>query len=331
VSLQASLLARLDRLAPVREVAQIGAALGRQFSHELIAAVAVMPQPQLDDALAQLVDAELIYRRGTPPDAEYTFKHALVQDTAYGTLLRSRRQHLHARIAATLEGRFPEIVSAQPALLSHHCEEGGLTQKAVEYWLAAGRLAWGRSMLAEAIALFRRALALVPDLPDTDWRREREFNLQIALAQALVASRGFAVQEMGEAYNQARQLAVTLRRQRALVVALYGQFVYRVNCADLNGARELVAEMRALGEESGDVAVRILSHQASNFTCFALGEFAVAQEHLQQGLALFDPSDRPFYAEVLAFDPLISLLATSAHSLANLGYLDQAVSRRVPP
>jgi len=126
-SLQASLLARLDRLAPVRDVAQIGAALGRQFSHELIGAVAAMPQPKLDDALSQLVGAELIYRRGTPPDAEYTFKHALVQDAAYSTLLRSRRQQLHARIAATLEDQFPEIVAAQPALLARHCGEAGLT------------------------------------------------------------------------------------------------------------------------------------------------------------------------------------------------------------
>jgi predicted ATPase len=131
-SLQASLLARLDRLAPVREVAQIGAALGRQFSHDLITAVARMPPTQLDGALAQLVGAELIYRRGTAPDAEYTFKHALVQDAAYGTLLRSRRQQLHAHIAATLEDRFPEIVAAQPALLAHHCEEAGLAEKAVE-------------------------------------------------------------------------------------------------------------------------------------------------------------------------------------------------------
>src|SRR5437588_2255355 len=131
-TLQASLLSRLDRLAPVREVAQIGAALGRQFSHELIGAVAAMPRQQLDDALAQLVSAELIYRRGTPPDAEYTFKHALVQDAAYSTLLRSRRQQLHARVAATLEGRFPEIVAAQPALLARHCEEAGLAEKAVE-------------------------------------------------------------------------------------------------------------------------------------------------------------------------------------------------------
>jgi predicted ATPase len=173
-SLQASLLARLDRLALVREVAQLGAALGRQFSHELIAAVAPIPPSRLDDALAQLVGAELIYRRGTPPDAEYTFKHALVQDAAYGTLLRERRRQLHARIAAALEGRFPEIVAAQPALLAHHCTEAVLTEQAVAYWLAAGRQAWARSAAAEAVALLRRGLVLVPALPDGDWRRERE-------------------------------------------------------------------------------------------------------------------------------------------------------------
>jgi class 3 adenylate cyclase len=185
-SLQASLLARLDRLAPVREVAQLGAALGRQFSHELIAAVAPMPLRQLEDALAQLVGAELIYRRGTRPDAEYTFKHALVQDAAYGTLLRNRRQQLHARIAATLEDRFPEMVGAQPALLAHHCTAAGLTEQAVAYWLAAGRHALARSAAAEAAALLRRGLALVPALPDTVRRRETELDLQIALGQYMM-------------------------------------------------------------------------------------------------------------------------------------------------
>jgi predicted ATPase len=198
-SLQASLLARLGRRAPVREVAQIGAALGRRFSHELIAAVAQMPQPQLDDALAQLVGAELIYRRGTPPDAEYSFKHALVQDAAYSTLLRGRRQQLHARIAVTLEDRFPEIVAAQPALLARHCEEAGLAEKAVDYLLAAGRQAWARSATAEAVALLRRGLARVPGLPDTDRRRETEFDLQIALGQVTIASRGWGVPELGQA------------------------------------------------------------------------------------------------------------------------------------
>src|SRR6202158_109535 len=149
---------RLDRLAPVREVAQIGAALGRQFSHALISAVAPMPQPQLDDALAELLHAELIFRRGTPPDAEYTFKHALVQDAAYGTLLRERRQQLHARIAATLEDRFLDIVVAQPALLARHCAEAGLAEKAVVHWLKAGQQALARSATTEAAAQLRKGL-----------------------------------------------------------------------------------------------------------------------------------------------------------------------------
>jgi predicted ATPase len=140
-------------LAPVREVAQIGAALGRQFSHQLIAGVASMPLPRLEEALAQALGAEVIYRRGTPPDAEYTFKHALVQDAAYDSLLRDRRRQLHARIAATLEDGFQEIVLAQPALLARHCAEAGLIEPAVAYWLTAGRQASARSALPEAVAL----------------------------------------------------------------------------------------------------------------------------------------------------------------------------------
>ena len=144
-TLHASLVARLDRLAPTREVAQIGAALGRSFSHELISAVAQMPQQKLDDALAQLVTAELVFRRGVPPDAEYTFKHALVQDAAYSTLLRSRRQQMHARIATVLENQFPDLVAAQPQMMAHHCAEAGLTDKAVGYRLTAGQQAVARS------------------------------------------------------------------------------------------------------------------------------------------------------------------------------------------
>jgi hypothetical protein len=172
MTLHASLLARLDRLAPVREVAQIGAALGRSFSHELISAVAAMPQPQLEDAMAQLVRAELIFRRGAPPDAEYTFKHALVQDAAYSTLLRGRRQALQARIAATLERQFPEIVAARPALLARHCAEAGLTQKAINYWRTAGEQAVHRASNREAIGHFRQALALnEKQLPEVERSR----------------------------------------------------------------------------------------------------------------------------------------------------------------
>jgi class 3 adenylate cyclase/tetratricopeptide (TPR) repeat protein len=326
-SLQASLLARLDRLAPVRDVAQIGAALGRQFSHELIAAVAAMPQRQLDDALAQLVRAELIYCRGTAPDAEYTFKHALVQDAAYSTLLRSRRRQLHTHIAATLEDRFPEIVAAQPALLAHHCEEAGLTEKAIDCWFAAGRQAWGRAMLAEAVALLRRGLALVPGLPDNDWRREREFDLQIALGQALCNFQSWGALETGEAFARAQQLAVAVNRPRDLLLALNGQCVYYWVQADLNRARQLASVMLDFGETSGDVAARETGYHMRGSVHWSCGEFAEARADHEQSLALFDPRRRPFYAE-LSYDPLVGLLANSSHVLACMGHLDQALSRR---
>jgi predicted ATPase len=157
-TLHASLLARLDRLAPTREVVQTAAVLGRQFSHELISAVAQMPQPQLDDGLAQLVSAELIFRRGIPPNAEYTFKHALVQDAAYSTLLRNRRQQLHARIAATLESQFPNIVATQPQIMAQHCSEAGLTEEAIVYWHKSGQQAAARSANREAVGHLTKAL-----------------------------------------------------------------------------------------------------------------------------------------------------------------------------
>ena len=330
-SLQASLLARLDRLASVRDVAQIGAALGRQFSHELIAAVAVpgsgpgMPQPQLDDALAQLVGAELIYRRGTPPDAEYSFKHALVQDAAYSTLLRSRRQHLHAHIATTLENRFAEIVAAQPALLAHHCTEAGLTEKAVEYWLGAGRHAWGRSATAEAVALLRRGLALVPALPDGDWRREREFDLQIALAQALIASRGWGLLEVGEAYARVRELALTLNRPGALFSALWGQFIDHWARADLKRAQRLAAELRELGDTTGEVLMQVMGCEASGLTCFSLGEFTTGRGYLEKALTLYDPAHRASYSELLPNDARVQLRGNLSWPLACLGRLDRAL------
>jgi class 3 adenylate cyclase/tetratricopeptide (TPR) repeat protein len=333
-TLHASLLARLDRLAPARELAQIGAALGRQFSHELIGAVAVpesgpeMPPTQLDNALEQLVRAELIYRRGTPPDAEYTFKHALVQDAAYSTLLRSHRQQVHARIAATLEGRFPETAAVQPALLAHHCTEAGLTENAIGYWLAAGRQSWGRSAAAEAVTLLRRGLALVPALPNTDRRRECEFDLQIALGQALVASRGWGMPELGEVYSRARGLASTLNRPRPLLFALFGEFMYHWARADLKRARHLADEMVSLGEVSGDVPTRVTGYHANGWACFHFGEFTAGRAYLERGLALYNPAHRSSYSEVLAHDALVHLRVHSCWLLACLGHLDQALFQR---
>ncbi len=281
---------------------------------------------QLDDALAQLVSAELIYRRGTPPDAEYTFKHALVQDAAYSTLLRSRRQQLHARIAATLEDGFSEIVAAQPALLAHHCTEAGLAEKAVDCWLVAGRQAWGRSA-TEAAALLRRGLAQLSTLPDGDRRRGTELDLRLALGQSVMVSRGWGAPEAGETYARARELSVALNRSRELLFALWGQYVYHACGADLDRARPLAAEIRDLGETSGDIPTRVMGYDACAYTCSSLGEFPAARKYVEKSLALYDPAHRAFYAELMPSDMLVVLLEHSTIPSACLGHLELASSR----
>jgi predicted ATPase len=165
MTLHASLMARLDRLAPVRDVAQIASAIGRRFSYELISAVASMPKERLDDALDHLVDAELVFRCGTPPDAEYTFKHALVQDAAYSSLLRERRQKLHARIAVELENHFFDAVERQPEILAEHCAHAGLMEKAAQLWRRAGHSSAKRAAHREASVLFEKALTAYAALP----------------------------------------------------------------------------------------------------------------------------------------------------------------------
>jgi class 3 adenylate cyclase/tetratricopeptide (TPR) repeat protein len=321
-SLQASLLARLDRLAPAREVVQIGAALGRQFSHELIAVVAPMPQRQLDDVLAQLVGAELIYRRGIPPDAEYTFKHVLVQDAAYSTLLRSRRRQLHARIVATLEDRFPEIVVAQPALLAHHCEEAGLSENAVAYWLAAGRQAWAHSATAEAVALLRRGLALIPALPDDDRRRETELDLLIALRPPLGQSKGLAAAEVGQALARARALAEAVDRPEQLIALLWGQGLFHTYRSEHTRALAIAEQMENIGEARYDFGAKLRGRLLRGWTCYLLGEFVAGRALQEECLDIADPARR-----VISRDTHALALGVLASTLAILGYLDQAHSR----
>ena len=224
------------------------------FSHELISAVAPMPQQQLDDALEQLVSAELIFRRGTPPDAEYTFKHALVQDAAYSTLLRSRRQQLHARIAATLEDQFPEIVAAQPALLAQHCAEAGLAEKAVGYWLKAGQQALARSAMTEAVAQLRKGLDLLAGLPDGPGRRQQELDLQIALGSALIATKGYSAPEVGETIARARALAEQLDRPDYLLPLIFGQWTFHLVRAEHKLALSLAEQMEKFGKARNDVS-----------------------------------------------------------------------------
>jgi class 3 adenylate cyclase/tetratricopeptide (TPR) repeat protein len=324
-TLHASLLARLDRLAPTREVIQIAAALGRQFSHELISAVAMIPQQELDEALARLVQAELIFQRGVPPDAEYTFKHALVQDTAYSTLLRSRRQQLHTRIAVTLEDQFPEIALAQPALLAHHCAEAALTEKAVVYWLKAGQQALARSAMMEAVGQLQRGLAVLAGLPDTPWGRQQKLDLQTALGQALASTKGYSAPDVGEAIARARALAEQIDRPDDLVPLSLSQWAFHLMRSEYKQALSLAEQVEKIGEARGDVTAQLVGREASGLTRFWLGELVTARALLEQCHGLADPARRAIGG--LAEDPYATMLAYLAATLAHLGYIDQARAR----
>jgi class 3 adenylate cyclase/tetratricopeptide (TPR) repeat protein len=326
-TLHASLLARLDRLAPVREVAQIGAALGRNFSHELISAVVPMQQKQLDDALAQLVSAELVFRRGTPPDAEYVFKHALVQDAAYSTLLRGRRQQLHARIASTLESRFPEIVATHPALLAQHWTAGGQSENAVGYRLKAGQQAVVRSAMTEAVAQLQKGLGLVADLPETPRRAQQELDLQIALGRALSATRGYSSSAVGETIGRARALAEQLDRPDHLVPVLFLQYVFHYTRAEHKLGLALAEEIEKFGEAQNNEATLQLGHWVHGIIRFELGHFVTARALFEQCHGLRDPSHRAAAAALMAQDSYAGMLAHLGVTLAFLGHFDQARAR----
>jgi tetratricopeptide (TPR) repeat protein len=301
---------------------QIGSALGRSFSHELISAVAVMSQDKLNDALDQLVRAELLFRRGTPPDAEYTFKHALVQDAAYGTLLRSRRQQIHARIAATLEGEFSEVVVAQPALLAQHCAEGGLMEKAIGYWLKAGRQAISRSAITEAVAQLRKGLDALASLPDGPWRQRHELELQIALANALAVTKGYSAPDVEETIARARALAERID-QPEHVPLIGSQIVFHMVRAEHKLALSFAEQMEKIGKMRNDDAVQLMGRYLKGSTCLYLGELAAARALLEQCHSLADPVHRAFSA-TWPVDLYPVMLAKLAATLTLLGYIDQA-------
>jgi class 3 adenylate cyclase/predicted ATPase len=326
-SLHASLLARLDSLAPTREMAQIGAALGRSFSYELISAVAGMTQQKLDGALEQLARAELIFRRGVPPDAEYTFKHALVQDAAYSTLLRNRRQQIHARIAATLESQFPEIVAAQPGLLAGHCAEAALTEKAVGYCIKAGQQAVARSAMIEAVTQLRKGLDLLALLPDGVERRQYELDLKVALAAALVATQGYTAPEVAELYARVRALCEELNQSSLLVWVVAGQWTYHINRGELTLALRDAQELVALGQTRDDPIIKLLGCNSSTLTWLFLGDFPKARFYAEQGVALRVP-ELHTYAELWPDDLQTVAFLFLSFALVVLGYVDQARSWR---
>jgi tetratricopeptide (TPR) repeat protein len=327
-TLHASLMARLDRLGPAaKEVAQAGAAIGREFGHDLLASVTDVPESQLHQALERLTSAGLLFVRGTPPDASYIFKHALVQDAAYGTLLRGRRRALHREIGETMEARSPDAGETRAEVLAHHFAEGEQVERAVEYWTKAGRHALMRSGTAEAEALLGKGLSSLASLPDDRWRRERELDLQIALGKVLMAARGFGARAVGDVYARAHYLCNDLNRPDKLLPILWGRWVHHLEQGDLAKAQQIAEQTRQLGDMQDDDVIRVMGLCASGSTCMFLGEFESARDFVERGLSLYQPAHRVAHTEPTAVDVLVDLLGNLTWILACLGYLDQARSR----
>ena len=325
-TLHDSLMARLDRLASVREVAQIGAVIGREFSHELLVAAAGLPEVELERATDQLVTAGLVFRRGGGSQVSYAFKHALVQDAAYGSLLLSRRQQLHARIARILEERFPEMVATEPELLAHHFGQASLVEKAVEYHELAGRRALSRSSPSEALIRFGNALGGLTVLPASRERTRRELSIQVALGSTLVAVHGFAAPETGAAYLRAQELCEELGEIQELFPVLYGLCLYHLYAAELAEARRDADRLLELANSNNERRLLFFAHRAAGVSALPAGEFSRSRAHLTEALALYDPQEHRSPAFVYAFDPRVVCLDYLARAQLVLGLPDQALA-----
>jgi class 3 adenylate cyclase/predicted ATPase len=287
-TLHDSLLARLDRLAPVKEIAQIGAVIGREFSHELLAAVSPLSEADLDIAVDQLVRSELVFRRGAPPEATYSFKHALVQDAAYQSLLKSKRQQLHTVIAQVLEQQFPDIGQTAPEILAQHLTEAGLAAQAIPYWRRAGELAAGRSANVEAVAHLSRGLELVASPPNAAEQLDEELALRLAIGGPLIATKGYPAPEVEQNYSRAWALCDQLDRPAELFPVLRGLWQCYTVRGELQRVHDLADRLVALADEQGQPLRRALSRRARGATLLYLGRFAEAAAMLDEGIAIDD-------------------------------------------
>jgi class 3 adenylate cyclase/predicted ATPase len=327
-TLRDSLMARLDRFAPVREVAQIGAAIGREFSYALLAAVAPQAAPELDRALAQLTLSRLAFQQGTPPDAVYTFKHALVQDTAYDSLLKRRRQEFHGKIARAIEVQFPSIGETEPELLAHHYTEAKQPERAIPLWRQAGNLALTRMALAEAIAHLNKGLELVAALAASTDRDGAELDLRCLLGTAWMALKGWAAQEVSDSLHPALALANSLRRSGALVPIFWGLLTHVLTTGRAAQSLRWVRQIMNAAEAYGDPDLLILAHFAGMGVYFWLGDPIKTREQVARVLELYNEERHDHLVGVLNGDPKTISLVFSANSTWILGYPDQAAAIR---
>jgi len=332
-TLQQSLMARLDRLGPAREVAQIGAVIGRDFSYGLLRALAAMEDAPLQAALERLAEADILLVQGLPPDADYRFKHALIQDAAYENLLKSRRQVLHRRVAEALRDKFADRAATAPELLAHHFNQAGLTEAAIEWWGKAGQRSLERSALVEAAEQLTRALAQITTLSATPALRREQIKLQVALLTPLMHVKGQAAPETKAAAERARLL---MQQAEALGEApedplllfsvLYGFWVASYTAFKGDVLRELAAQFLALAEKQGTTGPLMIGHRLLGNSLLATGDIAEGRAHLDRALALYDSAEHRRLAARFGQDARAAILSHRSLALWMLGYPKAALA-----
>jgi predicted ATPase/class 3 adenylate cyclase len=327
-TLHASLIARFDRLGPLaKEIAQIGAVVGREFGYELIERVAGRSDDELQVGLDRLTAAGLLFCRGSPPHASYVFKHALVQDAAYGTLLRARRQELHARVGAVLEQHFADLVERQPELLAHHLTTAGDTERAVDQWLKAGRYAAQRLAHLEAIRHFERGIGILPALAEGRERDRREIELQLARGLSLFTTEGFVSGAGGEAYERAHELSEQSGDTRQLFMAVFGLWVSANGRGGMVECRQFSLRLQQLTVADADDGLRLQAHHSAWTTCLFSGEPAAVREHCEAGRRLYDPERHRLHRQLYGgHDPGACALYMGAQAYWLLGHPNSALA-----
>src|SRR3984893_3111432 len=326
-TLHASLMARLDRLGLLaKEIAQVGPAIGRDFSYEPLAAAAQRTEAELRDGLGRLVSAGLVFQRGAPPEATFLFKHVLVQDTAYSMLLRGPRQALHARIAQALAERFPTLAETQPEILAHHCTEAGLLEKAGAYWCRAGRQSEAKAALVEAISQLRRGLRLVADLPNTRERQRQELDIQVTLAGALRSAKGFSHPEVAETFERAHSLVLESGEADTIshFSVLFGLFGTKFHGGQPKAALDHAEEFLSLAQSRADSGLLVTAYQILGQALATIGDYPAAFSQLERGAKLYESEKHRMLAFQIASDPGVTMLGCWAWGRWHQGYPDQA-------
>ena len=324
-TLRDSLMARLDRLGPAKEVIQIGAVIGNDFSYGLLEAVHPIPEQDLQGAIRRATDAELVYVMGIPPDAEYQFKHALIRDAAYEALLRSRRKEIHSRIAEVLVGKFPDRVTSAPELLAHHYTEAGFIEEAIPYWQRAGENAARRSANLEAANHVSTALKLLHSLPNTPDHLQQELDLRLILGPVTVAIKGYGAEDVLLTYTRIVELCQQMGETPRLLAALYGLWSFYGARADYKRVRELAQQLLNLAERQQDQPWLVIGHWTLGCSLFYTGKFYEAHGHFQEALKLHEPRLHQSLAHEYGYDAAVACLSLSALELWLVGYPESAL------